>query len=152
MYKPSGGKKDKIPVSKTETEEMIPFETGSLSKEEIEAIFNNLPVDITFVDKENTVRYFSQSKERIFPRTKAVIGRKVQNCHPQKSVHVVNQILEDFKNGRRDVAEFWINLNDRLIYIRYFAVHDKNGDYLGCLEATQDITDIKKIEGEKKLL
>jgi len=152
MYNPSGGKKDKIPVSKTETKGMIPFETGSLSKEEIEAIFNNLPVDITFVDKENTVRYFSQSKERIFPRTKAVIGRKVQNCHPQKSVHVVNQILEDFKNGRRDVAEFWINLNDRLIYIRYFAVHDKNGDYLGCLEATQDITDIKKIEGEKKLL
>ncbi|MBE0460690.1 MAG: DUF438 domain-containing protein [Candidatus Aminicenantes bacterium] len=88
----------------------------------------------------------------MFPRTKAVIGRKVQNCHPQKSVHVVNQILEDFKNGRRDVAEFWINLNDRLIYIRYFAVHDKNGDYLGCLEVTQDITDIKQIEGEKKLL
>jgi len=152
MYKPSGGKNDKIPDSKSETEGMIPFETGSLSKEEIEAIFNNLPVDITFVDKENTVRYFSQPKERIFPRTKAVIGRKVQNCHPQKSVHVVNQILEDFKNGRRDVAEFWINLNDRLIYIRYFAVHDKNGDYLGCLEATQDITDVKKIEGEKKLL
>jgi len=152
MHNLSSGKNDKIPVSKTETEGMIPFETGSLSKEEIEAIFNNLPVDITFVDKENTVRYFSQSKERIFPRTKAVIGRKVQNCHPQKSVHVVNQILEDFKNGRRDVAEFWINLNDRLIYIRYFAVHDKNGDYLGCLEVTQDITDIKKIEGEKKLL
>lgn len=125
---------------------------SSLSKEEIEAIFNNLPVDITFVDSEDTVRYFSQSKERIFPRTKAVIGRKVQQCHPQKSLHVVNQILEDFKSGQRDVAEFWINLKGRLIYIRYFAVHDKDGNYLGCLEATQDITDVRKIEGEKRLL
>lgn len=140
------------PTSKSEVEGMIPFETGSLSKEEIETIFNNLPVDITFVDKEDTVRYFSQSKERIFPRTKAVIGRKVQQCHPQKSLHIVNQILEDFKSGLREVAEFWINLKRRLIYIRYFAVHDKDGDYLGCLEVTQDITDIKKIEGEKRLL
>ena len=133
-------------------EGMIPFETGTLSKEEIEAIFNTLPVDITFLDKEDTVRYFSQSKERIFPRTKAVIGLKVQQCHPQRSLHIVNQILEDFKNGRRDSATFWINLKGRLIYIRYFAVQDKNGDYLGCLEVTQDITDIKNIEGEKRLL
>jgi len=139
-------------TSKAEVEGMISFETGALSKETIEAIFNHLPVDITFVDKEDTVRYFSQSKERIFPRTKAVIGRKVQQCHPQKSLHIVNQILEDFKSGRRDSAEFWINLKGRLIYIQYFAVHDKNGDYLGCLEATQDITDIKKIKGKRRLL
>ncbi|MHA1333119.1 MAG: DUF438 domain-containing protein [Candidatus Odinarchaeia archaeon] len=130
----------------------ISFETGALSKAEIEAIFDTLPVDITFVDKEDTVRYFNQSKERIFPRAKAVIGIKVQQCHPQKSIHIVNQILEDFKNGRRDVAEFWINLKGRLIHIRYFAVRDKNKNYLGCLEVTQDITDIKKIEGEKRLL
>ncbi|MFQ6083565.1 MAG: DUF438 domain-containing protein [Candidatus Aminicenantia bacterium] len=141
-----------IPVSKPEVEGVVSFETGTLSKEEIEAIFNTLPVDITFVDKEDTVRYFSQSKERIFPRAKAVIGLKVQQCHPQKSIHIVNQILEDFKSGRRDVAEFWINLKGRLIYIQYFAVHDKNGDYLGCLEVTQDITEIKKIGGEKRLL
>ncbi|MBA7662807.1 hypothetical protein ES703_70840 [subsurface metagenome] len=130
----------------------IVFETGSFTKEELETLLNTLPVDITFVDKEDTVRYFSQTKERIFPRTKAVIGRKVQQCHPQKSLHVVNKILEDFKNNKRDFDEFWINLNNRLIYIRYFPVRNKSGDYLGCLEVTQDITDIKKIEGERRLL
>ncbi|MEO0107511.1 MAG: PAS domain-containing protein, partial [candidate division WOR-3 bacterium] len=111
-----------------------------------------LPVDITFVNKDDTVAYFSQTKDRIFTRTKAVIGRKVQQCHPQKSVHVVNQILEDFKNKKRDNANFWINMGGRLIYIRYFAVRNKNGEYLGCLEVTQDITEIQKITGEKRLL
>jgi len=130
----------------------IVFDTGSFSKEELETLLNTLPVDITFVDKEDTVRYFSKTKERIFPRTKAVIGRKVQQCHPPKSIHVVNKILDDFRNGQKDVAEFWIHVNERLIYIRYFVVRDKNGEYLGCLEVTQDITDIKKIEGEKRLL
>ena len=130
----------------------ISFETGSFTVEELESALNTLPVDITFVDKNDTVAYFSQTKERIFTRTKAVIGRKVQQCHPQKSIHIVNQILEDFRNKKRDSAEFWINLNGRLIYIRYFAVRDKNGDYLGCLEVTQDITEIQKITGEKRLL
>ncbi|MFQ6127743.1 MAG: DUF438 domain-containing protein [Thermoplasmata archaeon] len=137
---------------KTKVEGAIAFDTGALSKEEVEAILNALPVDITFVDNEDTVRYFSESGERIFPRTKAVIGRKVQQCHPKKSIHVVNQILEDFKGGKRDVAEFWIDLTGRKVYIRYFPVCNKNGDYLGCLEVTQDIEDIKKIEGEKRLL
>jgi len=141
----------KMPAPKPEIEGMVTFETGALSRGELEAIFNTLPVDVTFVDKEDTVRYFSQSKDRIFTRAKAVIGRKVQQCHPQKSVHLVNQILEDFKSGRKDAAEFWINFRGRLVYIRYFAVRGKNGDYLGCLEVTQDITDIKKIEGEKRL-
>jgi len=131
---------------------MISFETGSLSEEEIESVLNSLPVDITFVDKEDTVRYFSQSKGRIFPRAKAVIGRKVQQCHPQESLQKVVQILEDFKSRRRDVAEFWINLKGRLIYIRYFAVRDGDGKYLGCLEVTQDITDVQKITGERRLL
>jgi hypothetical protein len=142
----------KLPAEKPEVEGAIHFETGALSKEEVEAILNTLPLDITFVDKDDTVRYFNRSEERIFVRTKAVIGRKVQQCHPQKSIHIVNQILEDFKSGRKDVAEFWINFKGRLIHIRYFAVRDKNGEYLGCLEVTQDITDIKKIEGEKRLL
>ncbi len=133
-------------------EDKILFETGGLSKEELETVLNTLPVDITFVDKEDTVRYFSDSKERIFPRTKAIIGRKVQQCHPQKSVHIVDQILKDFKSNKKDAAKFWIDLKGRLIYIRYFAVRNKNGDYLGCLEVTQDITDIKKIEGERRLL
>ncbi|MFX1486227.1 MAG: DUF438 domain-containing protein [Promethearchaeota archaeon] len=130
----------------------ISFETGDFSKIELESALNTLPADLTFVDKDDTVRYFSKSKERIFPRTKAVIGRKVQNCHPSKSVHVVNQILDSFRKGSKDAAEFWIELSKRLIYIRYLAVRDNNGEYLGCLEVTQDITDIKKIEGEKRLL
>ena len=130
----------------------IVLESGSFSKEELEAVLNKLPVDITFVDKDDTVRFFSQGKDRTFVRTKAIIGRRVQQCHPQKSVHIVNKILESFKEGNRDVAEFWINLKGKLVLIRYFAVRDKNGVYLGCLEVTQDITDIKKIEGEKRLL
>ena len=131
---------------------MLQFETGSLSKEEVEAVLDSLPVDISFIDKEDRVKYFNKAEGRIFVRTKAVIGRKVQLCHPQKSVHVVNKILEAFKTGKKDVAEFWINLNDRLILIRYFAVRGKNGKYLGTVEVTQDITDIKKIQGEKRLL
>jgi len=133
-------------------EGLLQFETGTLSKDEAEAILNTLPVDVTFVDKEDTVRYFSASKERIFVRTKAIIGRKVQQCHPQKSVHVVNKILDSFKSGKKNVAEFWIPKGDRLVYIRYFAVRNKDGKYLGTMEVTQDITDIKKIEGEKRLL
>jgi PAS domain S-box-containing protein len=135
-----------------EVEGMIDFETGSFSVEELESLLDSLPVDITFVDKDDAVRYFSQSKDRIFVRTKAVIGREVQQCHPQKSLHVVNKIVEDFKAGKRDVADFWINLNDRLVYIRYFPVRNKSGEYLGVLEVTQDITDIQKITGQKRLL
>lgn len=138
--------------TRPEVVDQVSFPSGSLSKEELEAIFNSLPVDITFVGADDTVRFFSESKERIFVRTKAIIGREVQKCHPQKSIHVVKGILEDFKSGKKDVAEFWINLEGRLIYIRYFPVRSEDGSYLGCLEVSQDITDIKKIEGEKRLL
>jgi PAS domain S-box-containing protein len=141
---------------KTETfdaaEDSFKFETGSLSKDEVEGIFDSLPIDISFIDKDDKVKYFNKAEKRIFVRTKAVIGRKVQQCHPQKSVHVVNKIIEAFKTGRKDVAEFWITLGGRLVHIRYFAVKDKNGKYLGTMEVTQDLTDIKKIEGEKRLL
>jgi len=130
----------------------VAFETGALSREELEAILDTLPVDITFVDKEDTVRYFNRGQERIFPRTKAVIGRTVQQCHPQKSLHVVNRIIEDFRSGRRDVAEFWINHKGRFVHIRYFPVRGRGGEYLGVLEVPQDVTDIKKLEGEKRLL
>jgi len=140
------------PALKPEVEGEIAFETGALSREELEAILDTLPVDITFVDKDDTVKYFNQSKERIFPRTKAVIGRNVQKCHPQKSIHIVNRIIEDFKAGRRDVAEFWIQHRGHFIHIRYFPVRNRDGEYLGVLEVTQDITDIKKLEGEKRLL
>jgi DUF438 domain-containing protein len=130
----------------------LQFETGTLSKEEIEGILDSLPVDISFVDKDDSVKYFNKAENRIFVRTKAVIGRKVQMCHPQKSVHVVNRILDAFKTGKKDIAEFWITSNNRLIHIRYFAVRDKNRKYLGTMEVTQDLTDIKRIEGQKLLL
>jgi len=124
---------------------------GSLSRKELDAMLNTLPVDITFVDANDTVRYFSQSPKRIFARTPAVIGRKVQHCHPSKSIDRVSAILSGFRSGKSDSAEFWISMKGRLVYIRYFAVRDRKGKYLGCLEATQDITAIKRIEGEKRL-
>jgi PAS domain S-box-containing protein len=133
-------------------EGILQFETGTLTKEEVEAILNTLPVDITFVDKDDAVKFFNKAEKRIFVRTKAILGRKVQLCHPQKSIHVVNRILEAFKKGEKDVAEFWIQMGGRLIHIRYFAVRDKDGKYLGTMEVTQDITDLKKLEGEKRLL
>ena len=107
---------------------------------------------MTFVGKDDAVKYFSDSKERIFVRTKSVLGRKVQNCHPPQSVDVVEKILTSFKEGTRDSADFWINFQGKLVYIRYFAVRDKEGTYLGTLEVTQDLTEIKKLEGEKRLL
>ena len=124
----------------------------NLSKESLEAILNTLPVDITFVDEDNAVRYFNKNGDRIFPRPRSVIGMKVQNCHPKKSVHRVQQILDEMKAGTRDIAEFWIDLRGRKIHIRYFAVRDTDRNYLGCLEVSQDITDIQKITGEKRLL
>ena len=123
-----------------------------LSTETLEAVFDTLPVDLTFVDETDTVRYYSKGDERISKRTPAVIGRNVLDCHPQKSVHKVEQVVSDLKSGRRDVAEFWIDLHGSKIYIRYFAVRDKAGKYLGTLEVTQDITDLQKITGEKRLL
>jgi len=126
--------------------------TGEINKEILGAVLNTLPVEITFVDKDDTVQYFNKNGDRIFPRPPAVLGRKVQDCHPKKSLHKVNQILDDFKNNRGDSAEFWINLDNRKIYIRYFAVRDENRNYLGCLEVTQDITKIQTIKGEKRLL
>lgn len=134
------------------TEGIIRLETGSMSKEVLEAVLNTLPVDITFVDETDRVAYFSQSSERVFVRSKSVIGREVRNCHPQKSVEKVEQVLNDFRAGKRDRAEFWIEMGGALIYIRYFAVRNSEGRYLGCLEVTQNITEIKKIEGERRLL
>jgi len=118
----------------------------------LETILNTLPVEVSFINANDEVTYFNKNGDRIFPRSRSIIGRKVQKCHPQKSLHKVTQILEAFKSGERDVAEFWINLHGRQIYIRYFPVKDKDGKYLGTLEVSQDITDIKKIEGEKRLL
>ncbi len=130
----------------------ITLPTGNFTIEELFAILNALPVDITFIDKDDTVRYYNETKDKIFIRTESIIGRKVQLCHPQKSVHLVNKILEEFKSGKRDKAEFWINFEDKFVFIRYFPITDMNGDYFGCIEVTQDITDIKKLKGEKRLI
>lgn len=115
-------------------------------------MLNSMPVEISFVDENDEVGYFNKNGDRIFPRPRSVIGKKVQQCHPRKSVDKVIEIIDSFKSGKRKVVNFWINLDGRLIYIRYFAVRDNNGKYLGTLEVSQDITDIKKIEGEKRLL
>jgi DUF438 domain-containing protein len=130
----------------------VTLETGTLTLEQLEAIFSHLPIDITFVDDKDSVRFFNQTRERIFPRTKAIIGRKVQKCHPQKSVEVVERILNDFRTGTRDSAKFWIHLGDKYVLIQYLAVRGKDNKYLGCLEVTQDIAPLRKIEGEKRLL
>ncbi len=124
----------------------------NLKPEVIEAMLDSMPMEISFVDEKDEVRYFNKNGDRIFPRPRSIVGKKVQQCHPKKSVHKVLQILEAFKKGEKDVAEFWINLKGRQIYIRYFPVRDKDGKYLGTLEASQDITDIKRIRGEKRLL
>lgn len=130
----------------------IRFETGLLSLHQLETVLNHLPVDLTFIDENDVVRYFSHGKERIFARTKAVIGRTVQNCHPPQSVHVVEKLLEDFKAGRKDAEDFWIEIKDKFIYIRYFAVRDEEGSYLGTLEFTQNIAPIRALEGQKRIL
>jgi PAS domain S-box-containing protein len=124
----------------------------NLSQEQLAGILEAIPVEISFVDENNLVKFWNKHETRIFKRPTSVIGKSVQNCHPRQSVDKVNQILSDFKSGRRDSAEFWINLKGKTVYIRYFAVRDKTRKYLGTLEATQDITEIKKIEGEKRLL
>jgi len=129
----------------------ISLQTGQLSPKQVDLILRTLPLDITFVDENDEVRYYSEG-ERIFPRFPEVIGRKVQNCHPPKSLHVVQRILDEFRAGTKSVAEFWINRHGRLIHIRYFAVRDEAGRYMGTLELTQDITDIKNLEGERRLL
>lgn len=127
-------------------------ETGELNFEEILMIFNALPVDMTFVDENNKVRYFTRPKDRIFPRSPAVIGRDVKNCHPPESVHIVEEIVESFRQGKEDSAKFWLNIKDKSILIQYFALRDENGAYKGVLEVSQDITDIKRLEGESRLL
>lgn len=130
----------------------VKFDTGILKVEELERILNTLPFDITFIDKDDIVKYFSQPEERFFPRTKSVIGRTVQNCHPHASVKTVEKILDDFKSGEKNSESFWIKIRGEFIYIRYFAVRDANGNYMGTLEVTQNIRPIQEVTGEKRLL
>jgi PAS domain S-box-containing protein len=124
----------------------------NLNKEQLEGILEAVPLEISFIDQNDLVKFWNKHETRIFKRPSSVVGKAVQNCHPKQSVDKVNQVLSDLKSGGRDSAEFWIDLGEKSVYIRYFAVRDKAGRYLGTLEATQDITQIKKIEGEKRLL
>jgi len=126
--------------------------TGTLTAEDIKLIFNHLPVDITYVDDNDKVKYFSTPKKRIFPRSTSIIGREVKNCHPPESVHVVEKIVKSFKNGEKDHADFWIKMKGEYILIQYFAVRDEKKNYKGVIEVTQEISHIKDIEGEKRLL
>ncbi|KAA9017043.1 DUF438 domain-containing protein [Niallia endozanthoxylica] len=134
------------------TDGFIRFETGIVSLKQLETLLNHLPVDLTFIDENDVVRYFSHGKERIFARTKAVIGRTVQNCHPPQSVHVVEELLRDFKSGKKDAEDFWIPFKDKFVYIRYFAVRDEEGKYMGTLEFTQNVAPIRALEGQKRIL
>jgi len=128
------------------------LDTGRMTLQQVNLMLTHLPVDLTFVDENDRVAYYSEGPERIFPRSPAIIGREVRNCHPPKSVHLVNKILDAFKSGSRDTAEFWIELGGKFIYIRYFAVRDAGGYYRGCLEVSQDLTRIRELEGQQRLL
>jgi DUF438 domain-containing protein len=146
-YKPAG-----VAPSRPAAADSVSLPTGTLALEQLMAIFSTLPVDLTFVDADDRVAFFSEGPNRVFARSRAIIGRMVQNCHPPRSVDVVDRILGDFRAGRRNVAEFWIQFMGRFVHIRYFAVRNEAGTYLGTLEVTQDVGTIRALEGERRLL
>lgn len=155
LYVPDVEWKPDLEVKEEEnkiSKDRIKLSTGSFSPEELESVLNALPVDLTFVDKDDKVKFFSHGAKRIFERNKAILGREVQNCHPPSSVHIVNKILEDFRTGKQDSAKFWINFQGMYVHIAYYAVRNEKGEYLGTLEVTQDIREFKNIEGERRLL
>jgi len=133
-------------------ENEISEDSNELSLKRYLMIFDSLPVDLTYVDENNKVRYFNKPKDRFFPRSQAIIGRDVENCHPPDSVHIVLKIIESFKSGKKDTARFWINLRGKTLLIEYFAIRDEKGNYKGILEVSQEISEIQKIKGEKRLL
>ncbi len=130
----------------------IDLKTGHLTAEQIRLIFNHLPVDITYVDENNQVKFFSTPEKRIFRRTNSIIGRDVKNCHPHESVHVVEQIVEAFRKGEKEKASFWIQMKGEFVLIQYFAIRNEDGIYKGVVEVSQEITEIRNIRGEKRLL
>jgi hypothetical protein len=148
-WKPEGLELSDITYNTGKT---IQLATGNFNLNEMEALFRTLPIDITFVDKEDKVKFFSHGPDRVFTRNRAIIGRDVRMCHPPSSVHVVEQILSDFKSGKENSAAFWITMQERFIYIEYIALRDSNGLYLGTIEFTQDLTKLRKLEGDRRLL
>lgn len=130
----------------------IDLGTGVLNLQQLIGLLSALPVDLTFVDANDKVAFFSRPEERIFPRSLAVIGRDVRNCHPAESVHVVEKIVQDFKDGTKDRESFWIRMRGMYLLIQYFAVKSQTGEYLGTLEVSQEISQIQALQGEKRLL
>jgi uncharacterized protein len=150
-----GWRPESVPAPQPEVRadaERVRFPTGALAPKELEAILNALPLDATFVDAEDRVRYFTSGTERVFARSRAVLGRKVQHCHPPSSVDTVERILAGFRSGRQDRAAFWIEKRGRFVHIEYVALRDAAGAYLGCLEMTQDLTAKRALTGEQRLL
>jgi len=143
---------DKIISNSNFADSLIDLSTGQLSIDQIILMINNLPVDVTFVDENDEVRYFSTPSHRIFPRSKAIIGRLVENCHPPSSVHIVKDLIDAFKSGKKDQESFWIEMGDKFILIRYFALRDENGNYKGTLEVSEEVSSIRKLTGEKRLM
>lgn len=134
------------------TDGKIHLPSGSFTADELTALLNMIPVDITFVDKNDKVKFFTQGEHRIFDRNRAILGRDVRMCHPPQSVHIVEQILADFKSGKEKSAPFWIQMGGKFIYINYFPLRDKAGNYLGTIEFSQDLTELRALEGEQRLL
>jgi hypothetical protein len=130
----------------------LTLDTGTLSPEQVNLMLTHLPIDITLVDENDTVLYYTEGKERIFTRTPAIIGRNVRNCHPPASVHVVTRLLDEFRQGKRDSASFWIQMGGKFVHIRYYALRDAEGRYRGTIEVTQDIMPLRALEGERRLL
>jgi len=130
----------------------IQLPSGGFTAEELLAILNTVPVDMTFVDRNDKVKYFTQGAERIFQRNRAILNRDVRHCHPPASAHIVDKILEDFKSGKQDRAPFWINLGGKFIHIEYFALRNEKGEYLGTLEVSQNLTEYRALEGEQRIL
>lgn len=150
-WKPEGVVVGKVEYSSSTSNRII-LPTGSFSIEELTTFFSFLPMDITFVDKDDKVKFFSLGEHRIFDRNRAIIGRDVQLCHPPGSVHIVEQILSDFKSGKESKAAFWINFKGMFVYIEYIALRNEDGEYLGVIECTQDLTKYRQLEGEQRLL
>lgn len=148
-WQPEGVEAEGAGIEETEK---IQLPSGSFDAIELMAILNTIPFDMTFVDREDKVRYFTQGRERIFARSRAILGRDVRQCHPPSSVHVVEKILDDFKSKKESRAAFWITMEDKFIHIEYFALRSEEGEYLGTLEVSQDLTDKRKLTGEQRLL
>ncbi len=147
-----GGRAAPPPREPAPADGEVRLPSGTVSVAQLAGILDTLPLDVTFVDADDRVAYFSEGADRVFERNRAILGRRVQDCHPPASVHIVQKVVDDLRAGRRDVAEFWIQLHGRFVHIRYFAVRGADGAYLGTVELTQDVTRVRALEGERRLL